>query len=53
MSTPINLNALLSLPEDFKDELAVGNEYTDISFTVLKLFSDEESRVFSENFLRY
>ncbi|WKZ30683.1 MAG: DUF2584 family protein [Candidatus Dojkabacteria bacterium] len=93
MSTPINLNALLSLPEDFSETLEIDKvytirksgyritpikmpmelsdsdhkyigkvvvlkleitaEYTDITFKVLKLFSVEESEVFSRNFLRY
>jgi len=93
MSTPINLNALLSLPDDFQNTLEIGKEYTimksgyritpvgvpmelsdsnhkylgkvvvlkleitkehtDITFKVLKLFNEKESKVFSENFLRY
>lgn len=93
MSTPLSLNALLSLPKDFTDTLSEGSSYTiikagyritplkmpmelsthdhkylgkvvvlnlniseehtEITFKVLKLFTDEESRVFSNNFLRY
>lgn len=93
MSTPLSLNALLSLPEDFDKKIEVGGEYTirksgfrimplempmelstedhkylgkvvvlklvitkeytDVTFKVLKVFTEEESKVFSDNFLRY
>jgi hypothetical protein len=93
MSTPVSLNALLSLPKDFNEQLFEGNSYTitksgyritplkmpmelsthdhkylgkvvvlnlniseeitEITFKVLKLFSEEESRIFSDNFIRY
>ena len=92
MSTPIALNALLSLPSDFTDEVEVGGSYTvvktgyritpylmpmelsthdhvyvgkivvtkllienqvtEITFKVLKLFTEEESQTFTDNFIR-
>lgn len=92
MSTSVKLNALLSLPEDFSEELIEGNSYTIlkdgyrimpfnmpmelsthdhkylakvvveelrtnsegtfVTFRVIKLFSPEESKTFSDNFIR-
>lgn len=92
MATDFKLNALLSLPENFSEELTVGNTYsiqkedfrimpfnipmelsthdhkylgkvkvkellinengTKITFEVLKLFSETESQVFTDNFIK-
>lgn len=92
MTTPVKLNACISLPADFAGQLEVGKSFTikkdgyrvipletalevstddnhylgkakvirlvitkegtEITFEVLKLFSDEEAKVFDDNDIR-